>query len=783
MNNRLVIFFLLFTNYLYSQNEIQINTFLENDQHEPAITVLNKIESIAVVWTSKNQVTSSSKSDIFLQFISSNLEINREEILVNDSIFGNQINPQIASNKSGDFVIVWASQNEINQTYSYDIKAKLFPAEQSFYNNEFLVNSHRLNSQTKPQVAINENGEFIIVWESWFQDGSDRGIYAQMFNENGQKNGNEFLVNSNTYFSQARPLVKYFNNGNFIIVWESWSEAEKGYNIFGKVFDNLANVIKDEFIINDHKENYQWFADIAVSPNNSFDIVWCSWEQDGSDGGIYLKSFNSNFEAISSEILVNSSTSFYQWLPKIKYLNDERKIVTWSSWEIDGSREGVFYKILDNKNRDLTLEQRVNTYTENFQWEPSLAVSNENEIFIAWSSWGKNNKDYDLNFKKIIPNYIFGILNLNTKQHIQGNSTTEFCIHIIDSLKLTEHEYEIRFKESNEKILFMVEDLIISEIKIDNFPMNLGSNVQYLTKEFDGIMVELKPNFELSLNLEKSKFVKNSNTNLSFSISESTIFPTVAPIDIAVIWGSTDTLSNGKYIVPLDTAISPSNIREIEIPFLAINILNKNKIETLVIENSNSTNNKWDPNETIIFLTPPEYKTSEFSTHLQLNSLIESDNIIFPNVGDTNFIFTNKPITKDDVFRFNTKKENILLNLEKENLIETFKLYQNYPNPFNPTTTITYTIPNVVSSQNHRGVSSQSSNNIENTSDGRNINYNVSLKIYDILGREVSILVDQTQKPGAYKIEFDASQFTSGVYFYKLQINKTAKVKKMLLLK
>ena len=85
-----------------------------------------------------------------------------------------------------------------------------------------------------------------------------------------------------------------------------------------------------------------------------------------------------------------------------------------------------------------------------------------------------------------------------------------------------------------------------------------------------------------------------------------------------------------------------------------------------------------------------------------------------------------------------------------------FQLYQNYPNPFNPTTTITYEIA-------ERG--------------------KVELLIYDILGREVEVLENKTKDAGFYQIQFDASNYSSGVYFYKLRTDNKQIVKKLAILK
>jgi len=93
-------------------------------------------------------------------------------------------------------------------------------------------------------------------------------------------------------------------------------------------------------------------------------------------------------------------------------------------------------------------------------------------------------------------------------------------------------------------------------------------------------------------------------------------------------------------------------------------------------------------------------------------------------------------------------------------------LSQNYPNPFNPTTTIKYSIPSTQTPL-LRGVGGVLT----------------TLKIYDILGREVATLLNKEQKPGNYEIQFDASDLTSGIYFYRLQSGSFVESRKMILIK
>ena len=130
---------------------------------------------------------------------------------------------------------------------------------------------------------------------------------------------------------------------------------------------------------------------------------------------------------------------------------------------------------------------------------------------------------------------------------------------------------------------------------------------------------------------------------------------------------------------------------------------------------------------------------------------------------------------------FDTTGINILFLIasviDNPNIPDEIKLYQNFPNPFNPATTIRYSIPTIV--------------------DGNLRQLQTSLKVYDILGREVATLVNQNQSPGNYEVTFDASKLTSngknlasGIYIYQLKVNSESSEtpffissKKLLLLK
>jgi len=85
-----------------------------------------------------------------------------------------------------------------------------------------------------------------------------------------------------------------------------------------------------------------------------------------------------------------------------------------------------------------------------------------------------------------------------------------------------------------------------------------------------------------------------------------------------------------------------------------------------------------------------------------------------------------------------------------------FNLYQNYPNPFNPVTNIKFDIQK---------------------------NSFVKLKVYDIVGKEIAALVNENKSAGSYVVDFDATNLTSGVYFYRIETESFTETKRMVILK
>jgi len=130
--------------------------------------------------------------------------------------------------------------------------------------------------------------------------------------------------------------------------------------------------------------------------------------------------------------------------------------------------------------------------------------------------------------------------------------------------------------------------------------------------------------------------------------------------------------------------------------------------------------------------------------------------VFFLDDNTGNVVGNNGTILRTTNGGFTPVSEEIKLELPEQYLLS-----QNFPNPFNPSTKIKYTIPDV----------------------GTALIKFVQIKVYDILGSEIATLVNEEKPAGNYEVEFDGSNLSSGIYFYRLQAGAISETKKMILLR
>ncbi len=162
------------------------------------------------------------------------------------------------------------------------------------------------------------------------------------------------------------------------------------------------------------------------------------------------------------------------------------------------------------------------------------------------------------------------------------------------------------------------------------------------------------------------------------------------------------------------------------------------------------------------------------SRNFYSNTSIIFRSIIKTNNNDIILAGSTKTVRNDDflICRIDSLLQGGTIGVKTicDEIPQHFVLYQNYPNPFNPITKIKFSIPTPLSPPFAKGGRTQSGGF-------------VTLKIYDILGREIVVLVNEKKQAGTYEVEWDASNYPSGIYFYRLTAGEYTECKKMVLIK
>ncbi|KAJ3426747.1 insulin-like growth factor binding proteinn-terminal [Anaeramoeba flamelloides] len=327
------------------------------------------------------------------------------EFQVNSETEHNQGNSAIASiglNKE-KFVITWESYHQESNGNGSGIFAQIYNSNDGKkIRDEIQVNSETNYDQLNPSISSIglDNEKFVICWSSDKQDGSKYGIFAQMFDQYGNKIGDEFQVNTNSTNGQRYAAITSIGNDDskFVICWSSDKQDGSRWGIFAQMYDSDdGNKIGNEFQVNTDTNQDQQNAAITSIGNDGekFVICWSSNEQDTSGWGIYAQIFNSeDAEKIGNEFLVNTEISDNQRFPAIASigLNNENFVITWQSYhqEYEESKWGIYAQIFNsNDGNTIGNEFKVNTITVSTQQYPSISSIGENDEYfvITWESY------------------------------------------------------------------------------------------------------------------------------------------------------------------------------------------------------------------------------------------------------------------------------------------------------------------------------------------------------------------------------------------------------------
>ena len=321
----------------------------------------------------------------FILYVSSakaQLAVSGSEITVNTTTANNQQRPAIAMDDNGNYIIVWESLDQDGDGYGIYFQA--YDNAGTPQGSETIVNTTTTNDQRMPDIAMDSDGDFVIAWQSYSQDGDSWGVYYQRFNNARVAQGNETLVNTTTSGKQCSPKTTMDDAGNFAIVWQSTGD------IYAALYNADGTIAKTGFIINSTTTNQQIHPNIRMDNDGDFVIVWQSYAQDGDGFGIYAQRYNAAGTAQSTNFLVNTTTSGQQLSPNIAMNGSGDFVIVWTDNATDGNQEGIYAQRYDAAGTVQGNETLINTTTVGSQDNADIAMNDDGAYIIVWNSYAQD---------------------------------------------------------------------------------------------------------------------------------------------------------------------------------------------------------------------------------------------------------------------------------------------------------------------------------------------------------------------------------------------------------
>ncbi len=268
--------------------EFQVNTYTSNDQRYPSVSSDADGDFIAVWESGVSSGSDSSSSSIQGQRYASDGSTVGFEFQVNTYTTDNQFRPSVASDSDGDFVVVWTSEGSSGTDTGFSIQGQRYASNGSTVGGEFQVNTYTSSDQVRPKVAMDADGDFVVVWQSAGSSGTDAGIavLGQRYASDGTAAGSEFQINTSIASSQITPFVSMDDDGDTVAVWASQDSAgddSSSFSVQGQRYASDGSTIGDEFQVNTYTFSYQWYPAVSMDADDDFVVVWASNGSDGMD--------------------------------------------------------------------------------------------------------------------------------------------------------------------------------------------------------------------------------------------------------------------------------------------------------------------------------------------------------------------------------------------------------------------------------------------------------------------------------------------------------------------
>lgn len=305
-----------------------------------------------------------------------------------------QESPAIDANASGAYVVVWNSQSAPSgDTTGFSIRGQRFAADGTPDGAEFQANSSAPGDQTFPAVALAPDGTFMVVWgTSTYVGDTFAAIAGRIFDPAGVPLADDFLINSYTNSSQAQPDVSVDADGNFTVVWRSAGSSgndSSSDSIQGQRYDITGAPLGGEFQVNTLTPGSQTQPAVSSAAAGDFVIVWHTVSPADPDGGVRARRFGADGVAKGADFAVNTTTTAFQGAATADHDSAGNAVITWTDYSAAGPDTdggGIRARVLRADGFFQGDEFQVNSSTVGSQSVSQVSVGAAGDVVVVWQT-------------------------------------------------------------------------------------------------------------------------------------------------------------------------------------------------------------------------------------------------------------------------------------------------------------------------------------------------------------------------------------------------------------
>jgi hypothetical protein len=310
------------------------------------------------------------------------------------ALTGSQFDPRTAAAPNGNFVTVWEDDrdgNGVGQIY-----ARAFDKDGNALFSETVVNSVATGQQRRPAVAMDDQGNFVVVWEDDQDDNGSYQIFARGFNANGTERFHDRAVNTVSTGQQMHPDVGMDATGNFVVVWEDDRDGNNYYQIMGRGYTPTGAQRIAEFTVNTVAAGQQFKPVVSLDASGNF---VCAWEDDQDDNGlfqIFARGFSSSGAQRFAQLQVNTQATGQHSKPSLALDGDGDFVVSWEDDNDNNGYDQIYARGFSATGAQRIAQFAVNSVADGQQYAPSLAMDASGDFMVAWEDDKDDNGTFQI---------------------------------------------------------------------------------------------------------------------------------------------------------------------------------------------------------------------------------------------------------------------------------------------------------------------------------------------------------------------------------------------------